>query len=419
VSDALKATPESKWVHVELNTPQATSADALGSRDDLVVHKSGTILLQDGKESKFMQTGELVQIGRAWKLVDGPSIGGAATGPDMIPALPEGVRALVEALNKLDTAGPTPPITTASIAAHSAKRAELLEQIVAKLPPQEQEAWVKLLVDSLSSAAEGEKIDGKHISRLKQLKDSLAKGPNTNLAAYAIYHHMITENSIILIDVATGKMSEVQEQLRNNLDNFIKAYPNSAEAAEAMLRLAMAYEFLGTKDGETKAKEWYERLRTKADKNPHAAKAAGAILRMDSENKPLDLAGPKLDKPAVTFNASTLRGKVVVVYYCANWGRSLDEDTKKIRELVNKYGPKGLEVVTVSLDHNAETARQTVAGLPGTHLYEVGGLDNSPLAAKYGIIAVPHMFVVNKDGNIVNRSAQAMTVEDDVKKLLP
>jgi hypothetical protein len=420
VSDALKATPDAKWVHVELNTPQATSADALGARDDLVVHKSGTILLQDGKESKFMQTGELVQIGRAWKLVDGPSIGGAVSGPGgMVPTLPEGVRALVEALNKIDEIGPTAPMTTASIAAHSAKRVELLEQIVAKIAPQEQEMWVKQLVDGLSSAAEGEKLTGKHITRLKQLKDSLAKGPNNNLAAYAAFHYLVAENSVILADLQTGKLAEVQEQWRNNLDSFLKAYPNSDEASEAMLRIAMAYEFQGTKDGETKAKEWYEKLSRKLDKNPHIEKALGAIRRMDSEGKPLALDGPNLDKPGAKFDAATLRGKVVLVYYCASWSRSLTDDTQKLQMLMKQFGPKGLEVVTVCLDHDANTAKQTAAALPGTHLYAPGGLDGSPLAAKYGIIVVPHMFVVGKDGNIVNRSAQVMTVEEDVKKLLP
>jgi hypothetical protein len=419
VSAALKATNEAKWMHVELNTPQATSADALGARDDLIVHKSGTILVQDGTQNKFMQTGEMVQIGRAWKLVDGPSIGGASV-PDMVPALPEGVRALVEMLNKLDNIGPAQPLTTATIAAHSAKRAEILEQIVAHLPPQEQEMWVKQLVDSLSSAAEGEKVGGKHITRLKQFKDSLVKGPNTNLAAYATYHYLVAENSIILSDLAPGKMAEVQEQLRKNLDSFIKAYPSSDEAAEAMLRLAMAYEFMSTKDGETKAKEWYEQLSRKLDKNQHVEKAKGAIRRMDCEGKPLELSGPDLDRNNAMVNAaSALRGKVVLVYYCASWSRSLADDAKTIKALVNQYGPKGLEVVTVCLDHDANNAKQTAAALPGLHLYAPGGLDGSPLAAHYGIVVVPHMFVVNKDGNIVNRSAQAMTAEDDVKKLLP
>ena len=94
---------------------------------------------------------------------------------------------------------------------------------------------------------------------------------------------------------------------------------------------------------------------------------------------------------------------------------------KKLQSLAKDYGAKGLEIVTVCLDHDAKTAAQTVTTykIPGTHLFAPGGLDASPLAANYGILVVPHLFVVGKDGKITNRSAQAATVEDDVKKLLP
>ena len=64
---------------MQLGAPQATPADAIGARDDLVLHKTGTVLIidgKDGKDHKTLQTGELVQIGRAWKIVDGPGIPG-------------------------------------------------------------------------------------------------------------------------------------------------------------------------------------------------------------------------------------------------------------------------------------------------------------------------------------------------------
>src|SRR5438034_1639674 len=64
---ALKLTAEAKWVHLELGIPQTTPADAFNGRDDHIVHKNGTILIQDGKETKFLQTGELIMIGRSWK----------------------------------------------------------------------------------------------------------------------------------------------------------------------------------------------------------------------------------------------------------------------------------------------------------------------------------------------------------------
>ena len=109
------------------------------------------------------------------------------------------------------------------------------------------------------------------------------------------------------------------------------------------------------------------------------------------------------------------------MYYFANWSSTLPDDAKKLQALVKEYGPKGFELVAVSLDNDAKTAAQTVAAnaLPGTVLHAPGGLDGSPLAAQYGVIVVPQIFVVNKDGKIVNRNAQTANLEDEVKKLLP
>ena len=41
------------------------------------------------------------------------------------------------------------------------------------------------------------------------------------------------------------------------------------------------------------------------------------------------------------------------------------------------------------------------------------------LAAQYGVMVAPHVFVAGKDGKVVNRNAQVATLEEDVRKLLP
>jgi thiol-disulfide isomerase/thioredoxin len=416
-AEALKLTPDARWGSVQLSAPQATPADAMGARDDLVLHKTGTVLIIDGKEGKdhkTLQTGELVQIGRAWKIVDGPSLpGGDSSGAPMIP---ENLRDLVQRLNDIDKEMPNPP-TREALAAYNGKRVAVLEQIVAKVDPAQQEVWLKQLADSLSGAADVEKPDGPHIKRLQSLRDSLAKGPNQALAAYIAFRVLQAENNIALAN-NTGPVEPVQEKWRAGLEEFVRSYPTSEEAPEAILRLAMALEY--AKDGEAKAKEWYARLPKDYARSSQAARGAGAVKRLESVGKPLDLVGSNL-ATGQPFNAASLQGKAVLVYYWASWSQSLPEDAKKLTSLVKEYGAKGLELVTVSLDHDARAATDAIAAhkIPGTHLFAPGGLDGSPLASNYGILVVPHLFVAGKDGKIVSRTAQAATVEDDVKKLLP
>lgn len=416
---ALKASPDAKWVQLQLSSPQTTPADALGSRDDLVIHKNGTILLQDGKNTKFLQIGDLIQVGRAWKLLDGPNSGSSEYGTPGTGPIPPEIEALVAELNKLDGVDPATIITRETLAAYNAKRVEVLEQIIAKLPPEKQETWLRLDVDALSAAAEVEKADGKHITRLKQIKESLAKGQNQALAAYACYRFLIAENNIAIGDGNANTFVEIQQKWRNSLEEFVKTYTNSEEAPEAILRLAMAYEY--QKDGEPKAKEWYSVLAQRYAKHPHAAKALGAIKRLESEGKPFELVGPNLANGQPFNVPQVLAGNVVLVYYCASWSQTLPEDAKKLQSIVTQYGPKGLHLVTVCLDTEAKNAMAAVQNnkLPGTHLFMPGGLDASPLASSYGILVIPHLFIVGKNGAVVNRNAQLANLEDEVKKLFP
>ena len=422
-ADALKLSPKAKWVHLELGLSYTTPADAFGGRDDQVCHRNAVILIEDEGKTHFLQTGELLLVERAWKVVEGPSNGpGGVTATDPTqptgPVVTEAIRPFVAELDVIDrTQAPNPP-TPDALAVYYDRRAGVLEKIVAALPPDKQNDWLRLLIDNLTAAAEGGKADGRSFARLKQWQAALAKdGSQAPLAGYVTFRVLVAENGIELSKAKPADLRGIQDKWRTALEEFVKAYPTAEDAGEAVLRLAMAHEFAG-KDGEPKAKGWYEHLTQKYPQHVHAAKAAGAVKRLTSDGQPFDLAGPAIGtgKP---FAAAQLAGKPYVVYYWASWSTTLADDAKKLKELVAAYGPKGLELVTVCLDDDAKTAAQAVAGLnlPGTHLHQPGGLDRSPLATAYGVLLAPHTFVVGKDGKVVNRNAQVGMLDDDVKKV--
>jgi hypothetical protein len=73
----------------------------------------------------------------------------------------------------------------------------------------------------------------------------------------------------------------------------------------------------------------------------------------------------------------------------------------------------------VNLDTSADEAKAFLAknAAPPTHLHQPGGLE-SKLAIQYGITVLPSVFVLDKDGKCVNKSAQVGSLEEDVKKAL-
>lgn len=421
-ANALKLSTDAKWIHLELGIPQTTPADAFGGQEDHIVHRNGTILIQDGKETKFLQTGELMLIGRAWKLVDGPTAGpgsvdaAANAGNNDAPIVTDEIKLFVEQLDALDK---TPPARPEQMAEYYTKRSAVLEQIVQKLKPEQQAGWAKLLIDNLERSAEsGAEGNPAHV-RLKQLKEAFAAAPQNPLGPFAAFRLISAENGIAMVKAKTGaEINAAQEKHRTALEAFISAYPKSEDAGDAVMKLAMSHEFAGGKESEAKARQWCETLLKNYAGHHHAAKAAGIIKRLDSEGKPFELAGTNM-ATGQPFTMQQVNGKAVVVFYWATWSGSLADDVKKLKEVAAAYGPKGLEIISVSLDDDAKAAGEMIqkAGIPGTHLHAPGGLDRSPLATGYGILIAPHLFVVGKDGKVVKRAAEFATLEDDVKKL--
>jgi thiol-disulfide isomerase/thioredoxin len=200
------------------------------------------------------------------------------------------------------------------------------------------------------------------------------------------------------------------------LAKFVQQYPKAEDTPEALMHLGNGREF----GKEEQAKGWYQQLVNNFPQHPLAAKARGAIRRLDSVGRPMELAGPTL-AGGQPYDIKGSRGKVVAVYYWMSECEACVRDFAGLKELQSKYAAKGLEIVTVNLDEKQEDASKFLASHPlaVTHLFqatEQGKGLNSPLALHYGITTMPHIFLVGKDGNVVNRTLQINDLEDAVRK---
>ena len=72
----------------------------------------------------------------------------------------------------------------------------------------------------------------------------------------------------------------------------------------------------------------------------------------------------------------------------------------------------------VNLDSTAEEAKAFLSKTPapGVVLYAPGGPEGK-LAADYGVLALPSVFLVGKDGKVLSRSAQVNSLEEEIKRL--
>jgi hypothetical protein len=419
VSKLTTLSPKANWIHLETQAPQCIPADQTGARYDLVKHASGTILYEIGGKNDWIQTGEMIHIGSAWRLTEAPVPGATvladASGPGANSAKDPEVMKLIDKLTALDKDAPSTNDGPALVA-HHLKRADVLEELVAKVKPEERDPWIRQVGDSLSTAAsKAGKGDKTAITRLLRLEQTLAeKMPGSNLAAYVTFREMQADYSLKIDD--TPNFNKVQGEWLERLTKFVQAYPQAEDTPDALLQLGMVSEFL-SKDVE--AKNWYAKLKKDFPDKPQAQKAAGAVRRLDLEGQSLKLAAPLLTNPAAAFDIDELKGKVIVVYYWASWNTQSAGDFNKLKALLDANKGAGVELVAVSLDGRPEEAKDysTKNNPPGTHLYQAGGLEGK-LATDYGIMVLPQVFLVGKDGKVVNRNVQINALDEEIKKLL-
>ncbi|MEM9644789.1 MAG: redoxin domain-containing protein, partial [Planctomycetota bacterium] len=185
------------------------------------------------------------------------------------------------------------------------------------------------------------------------------------------------------------------------LNAFIDRYPRAPESAQAMLQLALGEEF---EDNEKEALGFYRQIVRDFRGTDAARKAAGAIRRLDSIGKQVDLTGTTLQGKA--FRLASLRNRPVVIQYWATWCEPCKEDMKQLRRLQAQYKRMGLQIVGVSIDATREQAVKFSQAnpMPWVQLFEDGGLDSSPLAQQFGVQTLPTMMLVDQKGRLVRHN---------------
>jgi len=118
-----------------------------------------------------------------------------------------------------------------------------------------------------------------------------------------------------------------------------------------------------------------------------------------------DVKGFNPDEKEVSLSDYAGKGKVVLVDFWASWCGPCREAMPDVVATYQKYKNKGFEIVGISLDGRKEDWEKAIKDLNITwpQLSNLKGWQED-CAVTYGVDAIPHTVLIDKDGKIIERN---------------
>ncbi|MGB8356575.1 MAG: redoxin domain-containing protein [Chthoniobacteraceae bacterium] len=209
---------------------------------------------------------------------------------------------------------------------------------------------------------------------------------------------------ITLLMHHTPNPDETQRQtLMAYVRQFQKDYPSDHRSANLLAEMASLYD----SDPQTKREILDEALRNAGDD--------GVKQRINDDFKRLAMLGRPVelkfdsvqDEP---IDVTKYRGKVVLVYFFANWAKPSILGLVEVKRIVDQFPKTKVQAIGISLDKSKEAlaATMTKTGIDFPVYFDGKGWE-SPLARSLGINALPTAWVLDRSGNLRTLNAMNST----------
>lgn len=203
------------------------------------------------------------------------------------------------------------------------------------------------------------------------------------------------------------KKAQEQEMnlLKANNNSFVAAYIVSQSMQQIPYELLKArYELLG--------------------ENARKTFSGLAVADMLARHEQLEPGNVAPDFTARTPEGDTLslhqvKGKLKLIDFWASWCGPCRQENPNMLKLYQKYHPKGLEIISVSLDDNEAAWKKAIAedGMIWKHVSELAG-PASKIAQTYLLKSIPYTILVDENNKIIAKDLRGNQLQKKIAEIL-
>lgn len=219
----------------------------------------------------------------------------------------------------------------------------------------------------------------------------------------------VKENNLSKKAECEEKLKAVLQERENEKNDFLNQYGNCLAAPYFIVMNLLK----GIPVDETEA--FYNGMGEKAKKTSKGIELKESIAKMKALAP--GAKAPDFTLPTATgeeFSLASLQGHIVILDFWASWCAPCIAEMPTVKEIYAKYKDKGLKVVGISMDNSKAAWMKSIdkIQIPWLHVSSLKGMKRCPVAELYQVYAIPKLYIIDKEGKIVDKDLRG----EDLKK---